>query len=53
MPYNGIDNYRHNEPDRLGVLITNLGTPDAPREANVDPLQTLALRVLENPDLFV
>ncbi|WP_370258795.1 ferrochelatase [Marinobacter nauticus] len=30
MPYNGIDNYRHNEPDRLGVLITNLGTPDAP-----------------------
>lgn len=30
MAYNGSADYRHNQPDRLGVLITNLGTPDAP-----------------------
>jgi len=30
MPYTGIENFSHNQPERIGVLITNLGTPDAP-----------------------
>ena len=30
MAYNGQQNYDHRRPQRLGVLITNLGTPDAP-----------------------
>jgi ferrochelatase len=28
--YSGTPDYRHDSPDTLGVLITNLGTPDAP-----------------------
>lgn len=27
--YKGADHFRHSQPDRIGVLITNLGTPDA------------------------
>lgn len=30
MQYKGSENFSHNQPDRLGVLVTNLGTPDAP-----------------------
>ncbi len=30
MNYKGDDSFRHDKPARLGVLITNLGTPDAP-----------------------
>ena len=30
MSYKGTDNFSHNKPERLGVLVTNLGTPDAP-----------------------
>lgn len=30
MRYIGQPDYHHRQPDRLGVLITNLGTPDAP-----------------------
>lgn len=30
MPYKGTENFDHREPERLGVLVTNLGTPDAP-----------------------
>ncbi|OZB13568.1 MAG: ferrochelatase, partial [Marinobacter sp. 34-60-7] len=30
MAYKGSENFRHNQPERLGVLVTNLGTPDAP-----------------------
>ncbi|WP_417502695.1 ferrochelatase [Marinobacter sp.] len=30
MQYKGSENFRHNQPERLGVLVTNLGTPDAP-----------------------
>lgn len=30
MQYRGLANYRHDTPERIGVLITNLGTPDAP-----------------------
>jgi len=30
MKYKGPENFTHDQPERLGVLITNLGTPDAP-----------------------
>ncbi|MBV0934386.1 ferrochelatase [Marinobacterium weihaiense] len=30
MAYRGVENFSHNQQDRTGVLITNLGTPDAP-----------------------
>lgn len=30
MSYRGLADYDHQTPDRVGVLITNLGTPDAP-----------------------
>ena len=30
MRYKGSENFSHNQPERLGVLVTNLGTPDAP-----------------------
>ncbi|WP_111655576.1 ferrochelatase [Isoalcanivorax indicus] len=53
--YKGADNFRHSQADRIGVLITNLGTPDAPtapalrrylREFLSDP------RVVEVPRLL-
>ncbi len=30
MAYQGQNNFDHRQPRRIGVLITNLGTPDAP-----------------------
>ncbi|WP_404362479.1 ferrochelatase [Marinobacter sp.] len=30
MRYKGETSFRHNQPERLGILVTNLGTPDAP-----------------------
>ena len=30
MRYQGRDDFRHDEAERIGVLLTNLGTPDAP-----------------------
>lgn len=30
MPYTGTEDFSHNQPERIGVLVTNLGTPDAP-----------------------
>ncbi|RUO55495.1 ferrochelatase [Pseudidiomarina homiensis] len=30
MDYRGYPTFAHNQPDKIGVLITNLGTPDAP-----------------------
>lgn len=30
MKYQGYDNFDHAQADKVGVLITNLGTPDAP-----------------------
>ncbi|MDP4546274.1 ferrochelatase [Marinobacter sp. MDS2] len=30
MPYQGTENFSHSQAERLGVLVTNLGTPDAP-----------------------
>ena len=31
MKYEGEKNYKHGTKENLGVLITNLGTPDRPR----------------------
>lgn len=33
MKYKGSPHFDHDQPDRTGVLITNLGTPDAPTPA--------------------
>jgi protoporphyrin/coproporphyrin ferrochelatase len=33
MRYDGESSYRHGSPECLGVLVTNLGTPDAPTPA--------------------
>lgn len=30
MQYRGVSHFRHDQPSRIGLLITNLGTPDAP-----------------------
>lgn len=30
MQFRGTSNFQHDQPARVGVLITNLGTPDAP-----------------------
>ncbi|MCC1497821.1 ferrochelatase [Alcanivorax sp. 1008] len=30
MKYRGASQFRHDQPSRVGLLITNLGTPDAP-----------------------
>lgn len=30
MQYKGTANFRHDHPEKTGVLVTNLGTPDAP-----------------------
>ncbi|QSP93808.1 ferrochelatase [Marinobacter salinisoli] len=30
MRFKGSENFSHKQPDKLGVLVTNLGTPDAP-----------------------
>lgn len=30
MQYQGASQFRHDQPSRIGLLITNLGTPDAP-----------------------
>lgn len=35
MPYLGEPDFEHGGPDKLGVLIANLGTPDAPTPAAV------------------
>ena len=32
MKYEGEKNYKHGSKERLGVLITNLGTPDQPNK---------------------
>lgn len=35
MKYTGDKNYRHGSPERLGILLANLGTPDAPTTSAV------------------
>ena len=33
MTFKGSPNFSHHQPDRTGVLLVNLGTPDAPEPA--------------------
>jgi protoporphyrin/coproporphyrin ferrochelatase len=35
MKYIGTDNFDHDQPPRVGVLLTNLGTPQAPERASL------------------
>ena len=35
MKYQGSPAFTHRQPDKVGVLITNLGTPDAPKKAEL------------------
>ncbi|MBU2892647.1 ferrochelatase [Colwellia sp. D2M02] len=35
MKYEGNPNFSHKQHDKIGVLITNLGTPDAPKKAQL------------------
>jgi ferrochelatase len=35
MKYQGSPTFSHNQQDKIGVLITNLGTPDAPKKAEL------------------
>ncbi len=35
MKYTGSQNFDHSQPPRVGVLLTNLGTPDAPEKKAV------------------
>ncbi|WP_197479568.1 ferrochelatase, partial [Oleiphilus sp. HI0132] len=30
MKFKGLDDFTHTQEDKIGVLITNLGTPDGP-----------------------
>ena len=32
MKYEGETDYKHGSKERLGILITNLGTPDQPNK---------------------
>ncbi len=52
MQYLGQTNYNHAEPPALGILITNLGTPDAPTPEALKPYLKEFLedpRVVEPP----
>jgi ferrochelatase len=35
MKYQGNPNFSHKQHDKIGILITNLGTPDAPKKADL------------------
>ena len=35
MKYQGSPAFTHNQDDKVGVLVTNLGTPDAPKKAEL------------------
>lgn len=53
MPkYAGSTEFKHGQPQRLGVLLVNLGTPDSPRPADVRRFLAEFLsdpRVVESP----
>lgn len=55
MEYNGTKNYQHGSRQRVGVLLVNLGTPDAPTAKAVKPYLKEFLsdpRVVEAPRLL-
>ena len=35
MKYKGNSDFSHKQQDKIGVLITNLGTPDAPQKKDL------------------
>jgi len=35
MKYQGNPNFSHKQHDKIGILITNLGTPDAPKKGDL------------------
>ncbi|AXR08011.1 ferrochelatase [Salinimonas sediminis] len=52
MKYKGSSNFSHRQKDRIGVLITNLGTPESPTAAGLKPYLKQFLsdpRVVEVP----
>jgi len=55
MKYEGNPNFSHKQHDKIGVLITNLGTPDAPKKAELKKYLREFLsdpRVVEVPRLI-
>lgn len=55
MKYKGVTNFTHKQSDKIGVLITNLGTPQAPTKAALRPYLKEFLsdpRVVEVPRLL-
>lgn len=55
MKYKNTQNFDHAQPDKIGVLITNLGTPDAPTRKALKPYLKEFLsdpRVVEVPKLI-
>ena len=35
MKYTGNKEFNHKQHDKVGILITNLGTPDAPKKSDL------------------
>lgn len=55
MKYQGSPKFNHGQTDKIGVLITNLGTPDAPKKAELKRYLKEFLsdpRVVEVPKLI-
>ena len=55
MKFKGSSTFSHQQPDKLGVLVTNLGTPNAPTKAALKPYLKQFLsdpRVVEVPRLL-
>ena len=55
MKYQSSPDFTHNQDDKVGVLVTNLGTPDAPKKAELKRYLKEFLsdpRVVEVPPLM-
>ena len=46
MKYEGEKNYKHGKKEKIGILITNIGTPDKP---NKEALKTYLKEFLSDP----
>jgi len=49
MKYRGTPDYQHDTPEKLGVLMINLGTPDAPQTA---PVRRYLAQFLSDPRII-
>ena len=49
MKYDGEKNYKHGKKEKIGILITNLGTPDKP---NKEALKTYLKEFLSDPRII-